>query len=181
MPYDGAARNALIAFKEHGRADLTRPLGAALARAVALLCAGVGSPVVLVPVPASLAAIRRRGRDHVLDLARVAARQLRDRDIPARALPLLRTTRIPADQSGLDASQRATNVRGAFASRSGHPRMGGELVILVDDIITTGATAAESAVTLGATGCPPDGVATVAAALLRRSAGRHTWVTPVEC
>lgn len=167
-PYDGVARSALIAFKEHGRADLCRPLGAALSHAVEVFAVGAAVPITLVPVPASPAALRRRGRDHVLQLARAAGRQLRDRGTPVRVLPLLRATRTPADQSALDASRRATNVREAFAVRPWCTTTRGGPVILVDDIITTGATAAECAKTLAAGGCPVDGVAAVAAAVLRR-------------
>ena len=169
VPYDGVARSALIAFKEHGRTDVGRPLGAALADAVSLIHGGAGPPVALVPVPASPAALRHRGRDHVLQLARAAARQLRDRGRPATVLPLLRAVRSPADQSGLDASRRVTNVRGAFAARPGAPSGCGARLILIDDIVTTGATAAECARTLVAAGGSVDGVAAVAAAVLRRA------------
>ena len=168
--YDGVARSALIAFKEHGRADLAGPLGAALSSAVSVILGGARLPVVLVPVPASPAALRRRGRDHVLQLARAASRDLRERGTPARVLPLLRATRTPADQSGLDASHRLSNVREVFAARPGCTSIGDGLVILVDDIVTTGATAAECASTLAAAGCAVDGVACAAAAVLRRPA-----------
>jgi predicted amidophosphoribosyltransferase len=170
VPYDGVARSALIAFKEHGRADLAGPLGVALASAVSVVLGGARLPVALVPVPASPAALRRRGRDHVAQLARAASRQLRARGTPARVLPLLRATRTPADQSGLDAERRASNVRQAFAARSRCTSTGGDLVILVDDIVTTGSTAAECATTLAAAGCRVDGMAAVAAAVLRRPA-----------
>jgi predicted amidophosphoribosyltransferase len=169
VPYDGVARSALIAFKEHGRADLARPLGAVLADAVTLINGGVGPPVALVPVPASPAALRHRGRDHVLQLARAAARHLRDRGRSARVLPLLRAVRSPADQSGLDARRRATNVRGAFMARPTAYAARGIPLVLIDDIVTTGATAAECATTLAAAGSPIEGVAAVAAAVLRRT------------
>ena len=175
VPYDGVARSALIAFKEHGRADLARPLGAVLASAAMRVVRPTGRSIVLVPVPATPAAMRRRGRDHVLQLARVAARQLRDRGVPAQAVPLLRATRTPSDQSALDAHRRATNVRDAFAVRSGYLTVSCGSTVLVDDIITTGATAAECANTLAAAERPVDGVAAVAAAVLRRPARLDAW------
>jgi predicted amidophosphoribosyltransferase len=169
VPYDGVARSALIAFKEHGRADVGRPLGEALADAVSLIHGGADPPVTLVPVPASPAALRHRGRDHVLQLARAAAQQLRDGGRPARVLPLLRAVRSPADQSGLNASRRATNVRGAFAARTWDQPTRAARLVLIDDIVTTGATAAECATTLFRAGSSVDGVAAVAAAVLRRT------------
>lgn len=138
----------------------------------------------MVPVPASPAALRRRGRDHVLQLARAAARHLRDEGRVARVLPLLRPTRTPADQSGLHAARRAANVQSAFAARAGHSTRSDEaVIILVDDIVTTGATAAECASTLAAAGWPVSGVAAVAAAVLRRPVRRGSWAepgTPIE-
>src|SRR4051794_41906813 len=78
--YAGPVRPAVLAFKEHGRAELAGPLGTALALAVAVVLRGVpeqSGTVLLVPVPSSAAAARRRGRDHVRELADAAATELR--------------------------------------------------------------------------------------------------------
>jgi predicted amidophosphoribosyltransferase len=180
-PYDGVARSALIAFKEHGRADLARPLGVALATAVVTMTGPAGPPIALVPVPSSPAAIRRRGREHAVQIARSAANHLRDRGMRARVLPLLATVRTPADQSGLDAARRAANVRNVFMARAGHSTRSDQTLILVDDIVTTGATASECAKTLAAAGWPVAGVAAVAAAVLRRPVRRDADLgTPVK-
>ena len=78
--YDGAPRAALLAHKEHGARTLTRPLGAALALAVAAAAARAGCPEpVLVPAPSRAAAVRARGDDPTLRLARAAARCLPQR------------------------------------------------------------------------------------------------------
>jgi ComF family protein len=159
--YGGAVRMALLAHKEQGRRGLTRPLGTALARAVAAL----GSPqgVVLVPVPSSRAAVRARGQDHARRLAAAAAREL-----PAtRARPLLVPARAVADQSGLDARQRAANLAGALRARQ---PLTGVRVVVVDDVVTTGATLAEAARALRAAGADVRGAAVVAATARRRGA-----------
>lgn len=170
-PYAGAVAAAVLAHKEHGRAGLRVPLGEALGRAAAA-AASPGLPhLVLVPVPSSPAAVRRRGRDSTRELARVAARTLSRSGCPAAVLPLLRQRRRPQDQAGLDAAARLRNVAGALAARDGpllRRRLvaalatGAELVV-VDDVLTTGATLAEAARALRAAGLPPIGAAVVAA------------------
>jgi predicted amidophosphoribosyltransferase len=171
--YDGAVRSALLAHKEQGRTALARPLGAALAasvRAVLGQRAAVGphrsGPVVLVPMPSRRAAVRERGRDPTLVIAREAARLLRGNDREVSVRPVLRMAASVADQSGLDAAGRAANLRGAvlLPARRAGPLVGcGGRVVLVDDIITTGASLAAAADTLRRAGIETDGAALVAA------------------
>ncbi|MBY3555444.1 ComF family protein [Modestobacter lapidis] len=156
-PYAGPVRPVVLAFKEHGRAELARPLGAALALAVTvLLRAGPdllpgSGPVLLVPVPSSAAAVQRRGRDHVRELAGCAAAELRAAGVPARPLPVLRRARGTRDSAGLDARERRRNLAGRFRGR---PPPGGALprgiLVLVDDVVTSGATLTEAARALAA-------------------------------
>ena len=161
--YDGPVRGAVLAHKEAGRLGLVRPLGAVLAAAVAVL-APVG-PFVLVPVPSAPAVVRARGHDHARRLAREAARVLRRRGLPARASPLLVQSRRPADQAGLDASGRAANLAGALVTRRD---LTGLVVVVVDDVVTSGATLAEATRALRAAGARVGGAATVAATARRR-------------
>jgi predicted amidophosphoribosyltransferase len=154
--YAGPVRPAVNAFKEHARAELARPLGAALALAVAAVRAGVpaagpGTPVLLVPLPATRAALRSRGRDHVAELTRVAVAELRAAGVPATSERLLRRTGRVADSAGLSAAQRRSNLAGTFAVRPVRPVPGGTLVVLVDDVVTSGATLTEAAATLAGT------------------------------
>ena len=152
-PYAGPVRPVVVAFKEHGRAELARPLGAALALAVTVLLTGLTDPgprpVLLVPVPSSAAAVQRRGRDHVRELARSAATELCAAGVPARSLSLLRRTRGTRDSAGLGAEERRLNLAGRFRGR---PPRGGVLpagtMVLVDDVVTSGATLTEAARTL---------------------------------
>jgi len=180
VPYAGAARLMVLALKEHGRVSLARPLGRALAVSVAhavdLLAAGPGPPprqpagppapqVWLVPVPSSARARRRRHDEPLRRLAREAALDLRRQGLPAAVCPLLGVRGRPRDQAGLTARDRARNVRGAFAVR--RPQVAGDLagsgaVVVVDDVATTGATAAEAVRAVRAAGGRVDAVAVLA-------------------
>ena len=162
--YDGPVREAILAHKEHGRLGLARPLGESLAvSAVAALRDGDG-PVLLVPVPSRAAATRQRGHDPVLRMARVAARRLRADGRTAFVLPLLRASRQLADQAGLSGPARATNLSGAHQVRS-HLRIPSQetRIVLVDDVVTTGASLTEATRALRAAGLVVRGAAVIAA------------------
>lgn len=161
-PYADPARGALLAHKERGRLGLARPLGAALAAAVAAL--ELDGPLVLVPVPSSRAAVRARGHDHARRLARAAARTLTACGAPARAVPLLVQARATADQGGLSAADRADNLAGALACRRPPGRLGA--LVVVDDVVTTGATLCEAARALRTAGGDVRGAAAVAGTVL---------------
>jgi predicted amidophosphoribosyltransferase len=165
--YDGIVRAALLAHKERGRLALSRPLGRALAGAVGALELPPG-PVLLVPVPSAPREVRRRGHDHARRLARAAAAALREAGVDARAASLLGHGRRVADQAGLDAAARQTNLGGALQVRGvGDGRLDRVPVVVVDDVVTTGATVAEAARALSAAGAQLYGAATVAATVRR--------------
>ncbi len=177
--YADLVRAMIIAHKDQGRLSLARPLGALLACAV-LEAAVAGAPgtvpadltdgIDLVPVPSHPAVVRRRGHDPLLRIARVAATDLRRRGLDVRVRRLLRVAgRRPRDQAGLDASARAANLAGRFAARRGDG--GHRLLLVVDDVITTGATLREAQRALEAAGVQPHGAAAVAATRRRLPAG----------
>ena len=172
-PYAAAARAALLAHKEHAVLALTPTLGRALARSVAssMSCAeGAGvdaSSAVIVPVPSRAAVVRARGHDPVLRMSRVAAARLRGVGLDITVARLLRVGRPVRDQASLDRAQRRANLRGAMEARRSHGRLDGRVAVVVDDIVTTGATAAECARALRAQGVRVVGVAVVAATPLR--------------
>jgi predicted amidophosphoribosyltransferase len=176
--YAGAARALLLAHKEHGRYGLARVLGRALGEAAA---AAVPEevPLLLVPVPSGPAVARRRGHDPVLRMARVAAAHARGRGRAAGVLAGLRPARTLQDQAGLDAERRHANLTGALrVPPRHHGRLAGRPVVVVDDIITTGSTAAEACRALRAAGAQVVGVAVVAATARRRPGARDVgrWV-----
>lgn len=165
--HQGPAGPAVVAFKDRSMRRLAAPLGALLARAVADLLVDLsppsGQPVWLVPVPSRPAARRQRGADHAAVLAARAARDLRRSGVPAHRCAVLRHVRASRDQLGLDREARRANVSGTLAARATPPG----LVLLVDDVTTTGATLAEGVRALRRAGVPVAGAATV------------TWAGPV--
>jgi predicted amidophosphoribosyltransferase len=144
--YEGPVRAAILAYKERGRRDLARILGGALARAVLhVLGAQVPARLLLVPVPSRPAAARVRGGDHVRRLAVHAAAQLRAAGIDTGFASVLRVATRPRDAVGLTAADRAENVRGAFAIRHRIRVEPDCVLVIVDDLVTTGCTMAEAA------------------------------------
>ncbi|WP_415944611.1 ComF family protein [Streptomyces sp. 067-1] len=183
-PYADEVRAALLAHKERGVLALTGALGSALAGAVraglreawtgarevrageAGACAGAGGPgagdaqgrgpVLLVPVPSARGAVRTRGHDPARRIALAAAGELRRTGTSARVLAVLRQRYAVADQSGLDARQRVANLAGALtvAPGGGVLLRGGGALVLVDDLMTTGASLAEAARAVRAASAP---------------------------
>jgi predicted amidophosphoribosyltransferase len=169
--YAGPVRPAVVAFKERGRAELARPLGVALALAVVGVLAGLPEPAgrpLLVPVPSSAAALRERGRDHVRELTRRAVAELTAAGLPVTEARLLRRRGRIRDSAGLSAAQRRANLAGTFALVGAVPR---GPIVLVDDVVTSGATLTEAAAVLTAARRPGDTpvLAAVVAATPRRT------------
>jgi hypothetical protein len=104
-------------------------------------------PLLLVPLPSSRQAVRARGHDPARRIALAAAGELRRTGTPARVLAVLRQRRAVADQSGLNSRQRLDNLAGALEVAAGGVRLlaSGGRVVLVDDLMTTGASMAEAA------------------------------------
>jgi ComF family protein len=136
-PFGGLVRRALHELKYGGETRLAGPLGLAIARRWGR--AGAGGDV-LVPVPVHAERRRHRGYDQAELIAASAAAALH---LPMA--PLLERRRSTTAQFDLDRRARSTNVAGAFALRPGGSARGarpltGRWVILVDDVVTTGAT-----------------------------------------
>lgn len=139
-PFTGVTRRALHALKYDGERRLAPPLGAAIARRWER--AGVAGDA-FVPVPASPDRVRERGYDQAGLLAGEAGRRLR---VPV--LQALERTRATTAQFDLDRAGRASNLGEAFRVAGGRVPVAGRWLVLVDDVVTTGATLSACAATL---------------------------------
>lgn len=166
--YEGLLREVVLAWKRRGHTRLTPHLGVLVAAAVCAL--DPPSRLTLVPVPTTRRSRRRRGADLVGDLATASAAALREVGVDARCRPWVTFARTPRDQVGLDADERAANLSGALRARSqarAPARRGGgppgpETVVVVDDVLTTGATIGEMMRALAAVPVAVHGAAVVA-------------------
>jgi predicted amidophosphoribosyltransferase len=154
--YRAPLRTAVLAYKERGRRDLASPLARLLAGA--LPAAAPPGGWWLVPAPSRRAAARARGGDHVLRLCRHLAHA--DRRLHVAAA--LRLSRQARDSVGLDAAQRAQNLAGRLRTRASALPPPGAAVLLVDDVITTGATLQACRGALVRTGCAVTGAVVLA-------------------
>ncbi|MCR2810215.1 MULTISPECIES: phosphoribosyltransferase family protein [unclassified Microbacterium] len=173
LRFEGVTARVVRALKEDGRTGLARHLAPALRAAVGAAEAAASAPpdgaasastTVVVPVPTSRAGYRRRGYRVVELVARRGGLR------PAR---LLRIGRVTADQRGLDRAERRRNVAGSLVAGS----VEGLRVVVVDDVVTTGATLAEAVRALRAGGAEVIGAAAIAGTP-RHGAGSDAFATP---
>lgn len=150
--HQGALRQAVHQVKYGGREELGILLGARLSALVST------RPDCLVPMPLHPARLRERGYNQAAVVARgIAAYQ----GVPVVEGVLLRRRRT-ARQAGLDRSARQRNVANAFGLRRGVPPWEGRSVLLVDDVLTTGATAGAAARVLRESGAAEVNLAVLA-------------------
>lgn len=143
--YSGPARSLVLAYKERGRRDLAGRLGAALAAALPYVPsarADAAGQWWLVPAPSRRVASRGRGGPHLTRLARACAAALAAAGHAAAVAPALRLGPGARDAVGLDREQRAANLAGRIRLDARGLPPPATPVVLLDDVITTGATAA---------------------------------------
>ncbi len=150
-------RQAIHKFKYSGSVNLDLPLGQLLARQLDF----ADRIDLIIPVPLHPTRLRKRCYNQSLLLARILSRQMN----VSVAVDMLLRTRKTVPQQGLSAAERAVNLRGAFIVDKS---LEGKSLLLVDDVMTTGATAARCAKVLRAAGAHEVNVAVVARAPAER-------------
>jgi len=141
--YEGALATVVKKLKYEGRTDLARPLGRRLSDAVHASWPIL--PEVVVAVPLHPKRLAERGYNQSALVARELAKSL-ELPFSSRALARLRSTK---QQASLDKRERESNVAGAFEARArAHAHLRGKRILLVDDVVTTGATVIEAAAAL---------------------------------
>ncbi len=162
LRYETRVRRSILALKEHHRTDvaaaLSRPLRVALRQLLAAEAARrlegpltpLGGPVEIAAVPTSRSSFRRRGYDPVAMVLRHAG---------VGHSRVLSTVRSTSSQKSLGRAGRSSNLNGALAARG---TLAGRIFVLVDDVVTTGATLDEAARAIRAAGGEVLGAATLA-------------------
>lgn len=138
--YAGAPRRVILGFKELGRTDVAAALAASFAPAIVRAAAVAEGPVELALVPTSRVAWRRRGYDPVKTLVRAAG---------GRSATVLLTTRRAGVQKSLGVAERSSNRHGAFVARGS---LAGRRFVVIDDVLTSGATMTEAIRAISAAG-----------------------------
>jgi predicted amidophosphoribosyltransferase len=164
LDYEGAVRQAVLAFKENGRTDVAKALALALkaALATAASASAVTSPE-LALVPTSRGSFRSRGYDPVAMLVRKTG---------FRHARVLRHARATLRQKTLDVESRHHNLIGSLGATT---PLNGRSFIVVDDVSTTGATLVEACRAIRESG--GDAVSAVTLAHTKRHSARHPVVS----
>jgi ComF family protein len=158
--YDGALRDLIHIFKYQRIKPAASLLGSLLNQA--LDGVDLAEPLLVVPVPLWPGKRRMRGFNQAEEIARSFLR-LRPGSSIQLGTALLVRTRETTSQTGLTRNQRRANLRGAFSATTPE-KLKGRTVLLVDDVMTTGATAGECSRVLLRAGAKQVLVATVARA-----------------
>jgi predicted amidophosphoribosyltransferase len=153
-PFDGPLARLITAYKDDGRRDAAGVLGGLLGTSLDAVLAGDGpsravmahrnGPLLVVPVPASARSRRARGDAPLAALSVCATHGFDPRE--AVVADALRQRRRVADQAGLTAAQRAVNLEHSMTVRPAWAAaVAGSTCVVVDDVLTTGATLVEAA------------------------------------
>lgn len=132
-------------FKFRDRPELAGPMSRLMLQAARSATSDMPTSALLVPVPLSAARMAERGYNQAWELARRLARATGMRALPSTLERVVDTRH----QAELDRAQRIANLRAAFlVPGTARGELEGRHVVLVDDVVTTGATAREAATTL---------------------------------
>lgn len=161
--YEGELRSMILAFKERGRTDIAKALAEPLRAAIETAALGSTGSVEVCTVPSSKEAWRRRGYRPVDILVRAAG---------FRVAAVLAHPAATREQKLLDRAQRDANLRGAFRAAASSR---GRCFVIVDDVVTSGATLLEAARALRDGGAEVVAAATLAFTPRRQGAESTFW------
>jgi ComF family protein len=161
--YDETTSPIILAAKESGNREAVKLIARSITSSIsfAILNLGISQPINLVTIPSQLSAIRRRGRDHIEDLVQEVITQLHNQNINAIYLPILKPIKKIKDQSNLNGLQRKENMSHAFIVK--RSPISQSAVILIDDLVTTGASIHEGVRALSEAKITVDAVVTACA------------------
>ena len=134
----------ILAAKESGNRTARKLLASSIANSLtyAIQQLKLKSEIMLVTIPSRSSAIRKRGRDHISELASDIISIASSEDIKISHQNILHLTKQIKDQSNLNKSQRIQNMSGAYLAN--YPESSFSNLIIIDDLITTGASIHEA-------------------------------------
>ncbi len=161
-PYSDVRRHLIVSMKERGNRAVRSHVAAVYTAGIEYLRARGEIPeeIVLVPAPTRLNSARARGGDTVEQICEKVAASLPH----MRTCTALKVRELAADQSDLNAGQRWENMRTAVHLTRAASQVAGTRIVLVDDVVTTGATLSASAARLRGAGGVVDGAIVLAEA-----------------
>jgi len=161
--YDESTSPIILAAKESGSREAVKLIARSIACSISFAISNldISKPINLITIPSQLSAIRKRGRDHIKDLVLEVIIQLDQQNIDAIYLPILKPRKKIKDQSNLNGLQRKENMSHAFIAKSSP--ISQSAVILIDDLVTTGASVQEGVRALAEAKITIDAVVTACA------------------
>ena len=142
--YNNESAKIILSAKENGNAVARHLLANALSNAIERVISDfkLQESITLITIPSRKSAIRKRGRDHINQLAAEVISLVNIDGVEISNLNMLRLNKSIEDQSKLNKGERAANLSGAYLAIS--PETPPKNLIIIDDLITTGASVQEA-------------------------------------
>lgn len=162
LQYNETSAHLILAAKENNDRASARYLATLMAMRFSRIHRDLHcEKYLLIPIPSSRKADKRRGYEHMVILAKLVAKNIsQELAIDCTVVRSLSPVRHVEDQSGLTAQERSANIHGALLAKELVAKKGeysaGVGIILIDDLVTTGSTMGEAIRALNVASCEPD-------------------------